>query len=123
MFLSTPITAKSALDGGRGVAWVNKPMAVTLILLVSFPLWAEAVGLYTYLGVEVVIWMIYALGFNLLLGYTGLPSFGHGAFFGVGAYAYGLCSRGLIDNPLVSLLCPCNRCGRAAGRPNRRRRR
>ncbi len=105
MSLSTPITTKSALEGARGIAWVTKPMVVTLILLVSFPLWAEAVGLYTYLGVEVVIWMIYALGFNLLLGYTGLPSFGHGAFFGVGAYAYGLCSQGMTHNPLVSLLC------------------
>jgi branched-chain amino acid transport system permease protein len=34
--------------------------------------------------------MIFALGYNLLLGYGGLPSFGHGAFFGVGAYAFGL---------------------------------
>jgi branched-chain amino acid transport system permease protein len=37
-----------------------------------------------------MIWIIYALGFNLLLGYGGLPSFGHGAYFGVGAYAFGL---------------------------------
>src|SRR4029434_248467 len=34
--------------------------------------------------------MIFALGYNLLLGYTGLPSFGHGAYFGIGAYAFGL---------------------------------
>jgi branched-chain amino acid transport system permease protein len=34
--------------------------------------------------------MIYAMGYNLLLGTSGLPSFGHGAFFGVGAYAFGL---------------------------------
>lgn len=105
MPLSTPITSKSALAGARGLAWINRPMLITLALLVSFPLWAEAVGLYTYLGVEVVIWMIYALGFNLLLGYAGLPSFGHGAFFGVGAYAYGLCHQGLTHNPLVALLC------------------
>jgi branched-chain amino acid transport system permease protein len=34
--------------------------------------------------------MMYAIGYNLLLGTSGLPSFGHGAFFGVGAYAFGL---------------------------------
>ena len=34
---------------------------------------------YTYLGTEVMIWAIFALGYNLLLGYTGLPAFGHGA--------------------------------------------
>lgn len=37
-----------------------------------------------------LIFAIAALGFNLLLGYTGLLSFGHSAFFGVGAYATAL---------------------------------
>jgi branched-chain amino acid transport system permease protein len=79
-------------------------MLVTLILLVSFPFYANAVGLYPYLGIEVVIWMLYALGYNLLLGYTGLPSFGHGAFLGVGGYAYGLCYLHISHNPAVALL-------------------
>ena len=47
-------------------------------------------GLYQYLALEIMIWMLFALGYNLLLGYAGLPSFGHGAYFGVGAYAFGL---------------------------------
>ena len=34
-----------------------------------------------------LVMAIAALGFNLLLGYTGLLSFGHSAYFGVGAYA------------------------------------
>jgi branched-chain amino acid transport system permease protein len=37
-----------------------------------------------------MIWIVFALGFNLLLGTSGLPSFGHGAYFGIGAYAFGL---------------------------------
>ncbi|RMF88145.1 MAG: branched-chain amino acid ABC transporter permease, partial [Nitrospinota bacterium] len=37
-----------------------------------------------------LIYAIAALGFNLLLGYTGLLSFGHSAYFGMGAYAVGL---------------------------------
>jgi branched-chain amino acid transport system permease protein len=64
-------------------------MAVALLLATS-PLWISRVGLYPYLAVEIMIWMIFALGYNLLLGQAGLPSFGHGAFFGVGAYAFGL---------------------------------
>lgn len=60
------------------------------VLLLTLPLWIAPVGLYQYLGTEVLIWIIYALGFNLLLGYGGLPSFGHGAYFGIGAYAFGL---------------------------------
>ena len=61
-----------------------------LALFATSPLWLGAVGLYQYLALEVLIWSLYALGYNLLLGYGGLPSFGHGAFFGVGAYAAGL---------------------------------
>jgi branched-chain amino acid transport system permease protein len=66
------------------------PLLATAIAFGTLPLWIRAVGLYPYLGVEVMIWVIYALGFNLLLGTAGLPSFGHGAYFGVGAYAFGL---------------------------------
>ena len=66
------------------------PLAIALAVLGTSPLWATKVGLYPYLMVEIVIWMIFALGYNLLLGGAGLPSFGHGAFFGVGAYAFGL---------------------------------
>ena len=59
-------------------------------LLLTLPWWIGPIGLYQYLGTEMLIWIIYALGFNLLLGYGGLPSFGHGAYFGIGAYAFGL---------------------------------
>ena len=45
--------------------------------------------------------MLFALGYNLLLGTTGLPSFGHGAFFGVGAYAFGLLQQRVWRQPLV----------------------
>lgn len=65
-------------------------MVVTVALLASTPLWLTHAGLYQYLALEIMIWMIFALGHNLLLGYGGLPSFGHGAYFGVGAYAFGL---------------------------------
>ena len=38
------------------------------------------------LGIEFLIFAIFAMSLDLLLGYTGLPSFGHAAFFGLGAY-------------------------------------
>ncbi|KYF55037.1 ABC transporter permease [Sorangium cellulosum] len=85
-------------------------MLITLALMASFPLWAEHVGLYQYLGIEVAIWMLYALGYNLLMGYTGLPAFGQGAFLGVGAYAYGLSYLSWSQNPLI-----CLALGAAAG--------
>jgi branched-chain amino acid transport system permease protein len=77
---------------------VTPAMAFTFALFASLPLWIGAVGLYPYLGVEILIWALYALSFNLLLGYTGLPSFGHGAYFGIGAYAFGLAQFNLAAN-------------------------
>ena len=66
------------------------PMVITVAVLLSTPLWLARVGLYQYLALEIMIWMLFALGYNLLLGTSGLPSFGHGAYFGIGAYAFGL---------------------------------
>jgi branched-chain amino acid transport system permease protein len=65
-------------------------MLALFAVFATLPGWIGAVGLYPYLGVEIMIWIVFALGFNLLLGTSGLPSFGHGAYFGVGAYAFGL---------------------------------
>jgi len=87
-----------------GEGLVTRPMLVLFALLLSLPLWIERVGLYQYLGIEIVTWMIYALGFNLLLGYTGLPSFGHGAYFGVGAYAFGLVQLRLVESLWLGLV-------------------
>ncbi len=66
------------------------PMLVLFAALLTTPLWLTKAGLYQYLALEIMIWMLFALGYNLLLGFTGLPSFGHGAYFGIGAYAFGL---------------------------------
>lgn len=45
---------------------------------------------YEALAVNVLIYGLFALGFNLVFGYMGVLSFGHAAFFGVGAYATGI---------------------------------
>ena len=79
-------------------------MVVTFVLFGTLPLWITRVGLYQYLGVEILIWCVFALGFNLLLGHTGLPSFGHGAYFGIGAYAIGLTQFHVAANLWAGLL-------------------
>src|SRR5215510_12684709 len=45
---------------------------------------------YKALATQVLVYGLFALGFNLLYGYTGLLSFGHAAFFGLGAYGAGI---------------------------------
>lgn len=88
----------------RPAALVTPPMLLTVLLLASTPLWLNAVGLYQYLALEITIWMMFALAHNLLLGHSGLPSFGHGAYFGVGAYAIGLLQQRAGSGLLLGLL-------------------
>lgn len=72
------------------------PFSLLALALAAAPWWLPAVGLYEYLGIEIAIWMIFALGFNLLFGYAGLHSFGHGAYLGIGAYAFGLFQQHVV---------------------------
>jgi branched-chain amino acid transport system permease protein len=86
------------MRAGRRVPTLTVPMLFAWLLFATVPLWIERVGLYQYLGVEILIWATYALAYNLVLGHAGLPSFGHGAFFGLGAYAFGLAQFNLAAN-------------------------
>ncbi len=58
---------------------------------------------YTALASEILIYAMFALGFNLLLSYTGLASFGHAAFFGIGAYAMALTQLKWSENLWLGL--------------------
>jgi len=74
----------------RGDAVNRKRIALgaALALLALFPL--AGAGFYTELVTKVMILAIFALSLDLLVGYTGLVSFGHAAFYGIGAYTLGL---------------------------------
>jgi branched-chain amino acid transport system permease protein len=85
------------MPAGR-VPTITLAMLASWLLFATVPFWIERVGLYQYLGIEVLIFAIYALAFNLVLGHAGLPSFGHGAFFGIGAYAFGLAQLNIAAN-------------------------
>ena len=70
----------------RKVKWVL--WGVMLILLTFYP---KLLGLYfTNVFVHFAIFALYAVSFNLLLGYTGLFSFGHAMYFGTGGFATAL---------------------------------
>jgi branched-chain amino acid transport system permease protein len=86
----------------RGYAGHPMPWVFLLFLILPFVL--PHVGGYVYLGTEVLIWSIFALGFNILLGYTGLPSFGHGAFFGIGAFGFGIIQMRLFPGIWIPML-------------------
>ena len=67
------------------VARQHRVLLAALFLLV-FPLLVP----FKALAVMILIYGLYALGFNLLFGYLGLLSFGHSALFGTGAYLCGI---------------------------------
>jgi len=70
-------------SGLTAFAWIALVAAVAV-----FPLWA---GNYPVkLLQEILIWGIFAMSLDLLMGYTGMVSFGHSAFFGVGGYVAAL---------------------------------
>jgi branched-chain amino acid transport system permease protein len=66
----------------------HRALLASLFVLI-FPL----IMPFTALAVNILIYGLYALGFNLLFGYLGLLSFGHAALFGTGAY---LCGIGIV---------------------------
>jgi branched-chain amino acid transport system permease protein len=58
-------------------------------VLLTVPVWLPLVGGYTALAGRVLVLGLAAMSFNLLLGFTGVMSFGHAAYFGLGAYGAG----------------------------------
>ena len=91
-----PVRAPAPRSGAA--ATFPAPLMALVAVMVAAPWWLPRVGLYPYLAVEIAIFMLYAQGYNLLLGHSGLPSFGHGAFFGMGAYGFGLMQKhGVVD--------------------------
>jgi branched-chain amino acid transport system permease protein len=61
-----------------------------VVLLAMFAVPAMGSRFYTFLANDVAIWALFATSLNLLVGYTGLVSFGHAAYFGIGAYTTGI---------------------------------
>jgi len=84
----------------------NKLLAniVVWVALVAMPYWLPAIGGYTELGTRVVILGLAAMSLNFLLGYTGVLSFGHAAYFGLGAYGAGLMLRYLYPSTGLAII-------------------
>jgi len=72
--------------------------------LLTVPVWMPMLGGYTALATRVLVFGLAAMGLNLLLGFTGVLSFGHAAYFGLGAYGAGLTLRYLIHSTPIAML-------------------
>ena len=78
-----------------------QPLVVGALALIVLPFVLQAAGLTLTSSTDVVIFAIAAMGLNLLVGYTGLTSFGHGAWFGIGAYAAALSQKYWFPDQIV----------------------
>lgn len=77
-------------------------VVVGVVLLIIVPLFAGSY--HMSLATQVLIFAVFAMSLDLLMGYTGLPSFGHAAPFGAAAYTTGLLVKYGFDNPGLAIL-------------------
>jgi branched-chain amino acid transport system permease protein len=80
------------------------PNVVVWLLLLAMPFWMPAVGGYVELGSRVLVLGLAAMALNFLLGYTGVLSFGHAAYFGLGAYGAGMTIRYLVPSTSLGIV-------------------
>jgi branched-chain amino acid transport system permease protein len=96
-------TVAGAASRRAEMRWL--PLIAIWAVLLTAPLWLPLLGGYTALAGRVLVLGLAAMGFNMLLGFTGVMSFGHAAYFGLGAYGAGLTLKFLAaSTPLAILL-------------------
>lgn len=78
--------------------WFFFGLMATLFLLLPF------LTPYHSLATEMLIFAIFAVGYDIVFGYTGLLSFGHAIFFGIGAYGTGLVLVRLVPSLFLALV-------------------
>ena len=78
--------------------------AAIWLLLLTVPYWITHVGGYVELGSRVLILALAALALNFLLGFTGVLSFGHAAYFGLGAYGVAMTIKYLTPSTPLAIL-------------------
>ena len=78
-----------------------QPLLIAALALVALPFAMRLFGLTVNTASMVVILTIATMGLNLCVGYTGLVSFGHGAWFGIGAYAAGIIQKHWLHDAIV----------------------
>lgn len=93
----TDALRKSLLDPARWRPWEFAVWALAFALPLAMPSHALMVN-------EIAIVALFAMSLDLILGYTGIVSLGHAAFFGFGAYAAALFAKHVMPDPTVGLL-------------------
>jgi branched-chain amino acid transport system permease protein len=92
------VNAAQGLKAGARWRWWEGALALALVLS-----WALLPGQALLLN-EIAILALFAMSLDLILGYAGIVSLGHAAFFGFGAYAAALFAKLVMPDPWVGML-------------------
>ncbi len=105
---SKPVSAAAAADTPVSAiaqsASIQRLGHITWLVVLALLVVAPFIGLYPVFLMNALCFAIFACAFNLLLGYTGLLSFGHAAFMGSAAYATGWLVRSAGWSPELGVL-------------------
>src|SRR5947209_5116976 len=78
-----------------------RSLLVAAFALAVLPFALDVAGLPLRSAIDVVAFAIACMGLNILVGHTGLVSFGHGAWFGLGAYAAAISQRHWFPGAMI----------------------
>lgn len=90
-------TVQTSLRGDSRWRWWEMALGAVAIVSLFIP------GGHVLLLNEIAILALFAVSLDLILGFAGIVSLGHAAFFGFGAYAAGLFAKHVMPDPLVGL--------------------
>ena len=76
--------------GNAAAKWILGAVLAVALVVLPFVLETWISQYYLYLATKIMVWALFATSFNLVLGYGGMMSFGHAAFYGIGAYTCAL---------------------------------
>jgi branched-chain amino acid transport system permease protein len=99
--MNAPTSSTPAISSMTQTA---KLIRATYVVLLVFAIAAPMLGLYPVFVMKLLCFAIFACAFNLLLGFTGLLSFGHAAFFGSAAYVTGWLIKSHSVTPEVGIV-------------------
>ena len=97
-------TTSTPMTHTQQMARTARLIRITYIALLVLALLAPLLGLYPVFVMKLLCFAIFASAFNLLLGFTGLLSFGHAAFFGSAAYITGWLIKSQHFTPEVGIV-------------------
>ena len=99
--MSHPLAAQVTEFLSRRARW--SPIEIAFWLVAASTIWLFPTR--HLILTEICIWALFALSLDLILGYAGIISLGHAAFFGLGAYAAGLIGKyDIIGEPVLALV-------------------